>query len=80
MVSSCGCLDANILQYLEVSSSMRQENGTFVAPAFSLKDFLSSFLLVELIKGFALTGRYLFRKKVTIQFPEEKTPLSPLRW
>ena len=46
-------------------------------PAFSLKDFLSSFLLLELLKGLALTGRYAFRRKVTIQFPEEKTPLSP---
>ena len=45
--------------------------------AFSLKDFLTSFLLLELFKGLALTGRYLFRRKVTIQFPEEKTPLSP---
>lgn len=44
---------------------------------FSLKDFLTSFLLLELFKGLALTGRYLFRRKVTIQFPEEKTPLSP---
>jgi NADH-quinone oxidoreductase subunit I len=45
--------------------------------AFSLKDFFSSFLLLELFKGLALTGRYAFRRKVTIQFPEEKTPLSP---
>lgn len=44
---------------------------------FSVKDFLYSFLLIELCKGMMLTGRYLFRKKVTIQFPEEKTPLSP---
>ena len=44
---------------------------------FSLKDFLYSFLLLELFKGLALTGRYLFRRKVTVQFPEEKTPLSP---
>lgn len=44
---------------------------------FSLKDFLLSFLLIELFKGLFLTGRYLFRRKVTIQFPEEKTPLSP---
>ena len=44
---------------------------------FSVKDFLYSFLLIELCKGLMLTGRYLFRKKVTIQFPEEKTPLSP---
>ena len=45
--------------------------------AFSLKDFLLSFLLIELFKGMALTMRYAFRKKFTVQFPEEKTPLSP---
>lgn len=44
---------------------------------FSVKDFLSSFMLIELLKGLALTGRYLFRPKFTIQYPEEKTPLSP---
>ena len=49
---------------------------TAVAP-FSLKDFFKSFLLVELFKGMALTGRYALRRKVTVQFPEEKTPLSP---
>src|SRR3974390_3467719 len=47
------------------------------ASIFSLRDFLKSFMLVELFKGMALTGRYAFRRKVTIQFPEEKTPLSP---
>ncbi len=45
--------------------------------AFSLRDFLSSFLMWELLKGLALTGRYAFRRKVTLQYPEEKTPLSP---
>lgn len=49
---------------------------TAVAP-FSLKDFFKSFMLVELFKGMALTGRYTFRRKVTVQFPEEKSPLSP---
>jgi NADH-quinone oxidoreductase subunit I len=44
---------------------------------FSIRDFLYSFLLVELFKGMALTGRYLFKRKVTVHFPEEKTPLSP---
>lgn len=32
---------------------------------------------MELFKGMALTGRYAFRRKVTVQFPEEKTPQSP---
>ncbi|MES2182929.1 MAG: NADH-quinone oxidoreductase subunit NuoI [Pseudomonadota bacterium] len=54
--------------------------NTITAPApsaFSLKDFFKSFMLVELFKGMALTGRYTFRRKITVQFPEEKTPLSP---
>ena len=48
-----------------------------VAAPFSLKDFLSSFMLLELFKGMAVTGRYMFRRKITVQFPEEKTPASP---
>ena len=43
----------------------------------AIKKFFASFLLLSLIKGLALTGRYLFARKITIQFPEEKTPLSP---
>ncbi|GCL48438.1 NADH-ubiquinone dehydrogenase chain I [Microcystis aeruginosa NIES-3787] len=71
-------LDANFLQYLEVGISTMTSHFVARTPsAFSLKDFLYSFLLVELFKGLALTGRYLFRRKVTVQFPEEKTPLSP---
>ena len=51
--------------------------STLAVSNFSLKDFLKSFMLFELVKGMALTGRYAFRRKVTLQFPEEKTPLSP---
>jgi NADH-quinone oxidoreductase subunit I len=47
------------------------------ASAFSLKDFLSSFMLVELFKGLRITGKYFWARKITVQFPEEKTPLSP---
>ena len=36
----------------------------------SVKDFVSSFMLSELFKGMALTGKYMFRRKITIQFPE----------
>lgn len=36
-----------------------------------------SVLLAELIEGFALTFRYVFRSKVTINYPYEKGPLSP---
>jgi NADH-quinone oxidoreductase subunit I len=40
-------------------------------------DFFRSFLLIELFRGMALTGRHMFARKVTVQFPEEKTPASP---
>ena len=43
----------------------------------AVKDFLSSFMLTELLKGMRLTGRYFFARKITILYPEEKTPLSP---
>ena len=33
--------------------------------------------LTELIAGMALTLRYMFRKKITINYPFEKGPLSP---
>ena len=42
-----------------------------------LKDFFGSFLLIELLKGMGLTGRHLFARKITVQFPDEKTPISP---
>jgi NADH-quinone oxidoreductase subunit I len=37
---------------------------------------LSSLFLKELGKGLMLTGRYLFARKVTVMYPEEKTPKS----
>ena len=43
----------------------------------AIKDVFSSMLLAELFKGMKLTGRYFLAKNITIQFPEEKTPLSP---
>ena len=42
-----------------------------------LRDFFKTFLLLELVKGMMLTGRHLFARKITVQFPEEKTPQSP---
>ena len=38
---------------------------------------LRTVLLGELVLGMALTFRYMFRKKVTINYPFEKGPLSP---
>jgi NADH-quinone oxidoreductase subunit I len=43
----------------------------------AVKNYCRSLLLWELFKGMRLTGQYLFRKKFTIQYPEEKTPQSP---
>lgn len=41
-----------------------------------IKNYLQSLFLWELIKGLQLTGKYLFKRKVTVQYPEEKTPQS----
>jgi len=41
------------------------------------KEIVSSLMLTELVKGLGLTGRFLFARKITVQFPEEKTPQSP---
>lgn len=43
----------------------------------ALKQYVKSLLLWELLMGLRLTGRHLFARKVTVQFPEEKTPQSP---
>jgi NADH-quinone oxidoreductase subunit I len=42
-----------------------------------IREFLNSLLLKELLQGLSLTGRYLFKPKITVQYPEEKTPMSP---
>lgn len=39
--------------------------------------YVRAFSLWELWKGLGLTGRYFFKKKITSQFPEQKTPQSP---
>ena len=43
----------------------------------TVKRYLNTFLLYELLKGLMVTGRHLFRRKFTVQYPEEKTPTSP---
>ena len=42
-----------------------------------LKRMFKTWLLWELLIGLSVTGRYLFKKKITVEYPEEKTPLSP---
>jgi NADH-quinone oxidoreductase subunit I len=43
----------------------------------TIKNYVQSLFLWELIKGLQLTGRHLFKRKITVQYPEEKTPQSP---
>jgi len=42
-----------------------------------IRHYLKSFLLIDILRGLKLTGKFFFKKKITVQFPEEKTPLSP---
>ena len=44
---------------------------------FLAKRFIDTWGLTELVRGLGVTGRYFFKKKITIQYPEEKTPKSP---
>jgi NADH-quinone oxidoreductase subunit I len=41
------------------------------------RDFIGSLFLKELLQGMAVTASYFFKPKITIQYPEEKTPMSP---
>lgn len=43
----------------------------------ALTQYFKTFLLWELLVGLKLTGKYLFARKITVQYPEEKTPQSP---
>ena len=42
----------------------------------AMKELFASLLLKELLQGMVVTGRHLFARKITIQYPEEKTPMS----
>lgn len=43
----------------------------------AVASYLKSLTLVELVRGLQLTGKRLFARKITVQYPEEKTPQSP---
>jgi NADH-quinone oxidoreductase subunit I len=42
-----------------------------------MKNLLKTFFMTELLQGMRVTGRRLFGKKITVQYPEEKAPQSP---
>jgi NADH-quinone oxidoreductase subunit I len=39
--------------------------------------YLKSLLLLELFRGLWVTAHYFWQPKITVQYPEEKTPQSP---
>lgn len=43
----------------------------------ALRHYVKSLALWELLLGLRLTGRYLFARKFTVMYPEERTPQSP---
>ena len=42
-----------------------------------MRSLFKTFFMTELAGGLSITFRRLFTKKITIQYPEEKTPQSP---
>ncbi|MBL3526864.1 MAG: NADH-quinone oxidoreductase subunit NuoI [gamma proteobacterium endosymbiont of Lamellibrachia anaximandri] len=43
----------------------------------ALTNYFKSLFLLELFRGLSVTGRYLFKRKFTVMYPEEKAPVSP---
>ena len=37
---------------------------------------IKSLFLFEIFKGLSVTGKKMFKKPITVQYPEEKTPQS----
>ena len=56
---------------------MNEKSGLMKKIYRYIKHYLRSFMLLELLVGLKLTGKYFFKKKITVQFPEEQTPISP---
>lgn len=42
-----------------------------------LVKYIKSFSLWDLLTGMRVTGKYFWKKKFTIQYPDEQTPVSP---
>ncbi len=42
-----------------------------------LAQYIKSFSFWDLLSGMRVTGKYFWKTKFTIQYPEEKTPTSP---
>jgi NADH-quinone oxidoreductase subunit I len=42
-----------------------------------ITNYIRSLFLFELLMGLSVTGRYFFKRKFTLRYPEEKAPVSP---
>ena len=42
-----------------------------------IRQWFDTYLLTELVRGLRVTGSHMWKKKTTVQFPEERTPQSP---
>ena len=42
-----------------------------------IRSLFQTLFLSELRRGLSVTGKNFFRRKVTLNYPEEKTPQSP---
>ncbi|MBF0621925.1 MAG: NADH-quinone oxidoreductase subunit NuoI [Magnetococcales bacterium] len=43
----------------------------------NIKDLIGSFALKELVTGLSVTLKYMFKPNITVQYPEERIPVSP---
>ncbi len=43
----------------------------------TIVNYVRSLFLFELLKGLGVTGSYFFSRKFTLQYPEQKAPVSP---
>lgn len=43
----------------------------------AISHFIKSFTLFEMAKGLSVTLRHFFSRKITVQYPDEYTPMSP---
>jgi len=43
----------------------------------AIAQYVKSLFLKELFQGMAVTMRHMFARKITVQYPEERTPQSP---
>ena len=72
--------DNSGLDYGNWSSSRADSDPFHISLAMiraKLNKLVRTWFLVEIVQGLSLTSRYLFRRKITVQYPEEKTPKSP---